>query len=115
MAITQARKPLADILKSDDFIIRAEPLVAGTYAQGDILTYDGQYFSKASLASGTDHTEAFAIVYEGDTIETDGGKVAIILEGAVDGSLLSADYQALTADDKKAVNKELVAKNIIVE
>lgn len=115
MGVTQARKPLSDILKSDEFVIRAEPLKAGTYTQGDLLTYDGEFFSKASLASGTDHTESFAIVYEGDTLATDGEKIAIILQGAVNGSLLSADYQALSADDKKAVNKELVAKNIIVE
>lgn len=114
MGVTQTKKPLTDILTSEDFILRAEPLAAGTYAQGDLLTYDGAVFSKASLASGTDHTESFAVVYEGATV-VGGEKIAIILEGAVDGNLLSADYQALSADDKKAVNKELMAKNIIVE
>ena len=115
MANTQTRKPLTDILTSDDFILRAEPTKADSYKQGDLLTYDGALFSKASLASGDDHTESYAVVYEDNTTSADGEKVAIILEGGVDVALLSADYQALSDDDKKAVNKELVAKNIIPE
>jgi len=115
MGNTQTSRPLSNLLRSEDFTIRLEGVTADTYTQGDLLTYDGEYFSKASLASGDNHTESYAVVYDGGEVATDGGKVAIILEGVVYKDLLSADYQALSDDDRKAVNKELVAKNIIVE
>ena len=112
---TETTRPLSDLLRSDTYSIRLEEVKADTYIQGDLLTYDGEYFSKASLASGDNHTESFSIVYEGAEVGTDGGKLAILFEGAVNVALLSDDYQALSDDDRKAVNKELVSKNITIE
>jgi hypothetical protein len=54
-----------------------------------------------------------AVVYE--PIDANATKGVIILEGGVRESLLSQAYQGLSDDDKKAVRKELLAKNIIVE
>ena len=109
------QKPYSDLLTRADYIIIEKDVTAdaGGYVAGDLLTYDGAVFSKASLASGTDHTESFGVVYE--PIDDNDTKGVIVLFGGVRESLLSADYQALTDDDKKAVRKELMAKNIIVE
>lgn len=115
MANTQARKPSSDLLTSDNYEIRIENVEADDngYKAGDILTYDGATYSKASLANDDNHTESYAVVYE--DIDPDVTSGAIILLGGVRESLLSADYQALSDDDKKVVRKELNAKKIIVE
>jgi len=115
MPTTYAPKSKSAILTSDNYEIRVENVTADDngYKTGDILTYDGATYSKASLANDDNHTESFAVVYE--DIDPDVTSGAIILLGGVRESLLSADYQALSDDDKKVVRKELNAKKIIVE
>ena len=110
-----AKRPSANILTSDNYEIRVESVVADSngYVAGDILTFDGVAYSKASLANDDNHTESFAVVYE--DIPANATRGAIILLGGVRESLLSADYQALSDDDKAVVRKELNAKKIIIE
>jgi hypothetical protein len=115
MARENLGTPLSDILTRDESVIIEAPLTADAngYVAGDLLTYDGAVFSKASLASGDTHTESFAVVYE--PVGANVKKGVIITLGGVRESLLSQAYQDLSDDDKKAVRKELVAKNILVE
>jgi hypothetical protein len=109
------KSPLSDILTRDESIIIETSVTADAdgYVAGDLLAYDGAVFSKASLVNDGDHTESFAVVYEpiGANVE----KGVIITLGGVREGLLSQAYQDLSDDDKKAVRKELLAKNIIVE
>jgi hypothetical protein len=109
------QRPYSDLLTREMYFIVEAPVAADAngYANGDLLTYDGEVFSKASLASGTDHTESMAVVYE--PIEANATKGVIVLFGGVRENMLSDAYQALTDDDKKAVKKELLKQNIIVE
>jgi hypothetical protein len=66
MAIESLGTPLSDILTRDESVIIEAQLTADVngYVAGDLLTYDGAVFSKASLANDANHTESFAVVYE---------------------------------------------------
>ncbi len=105
------KQPSANILTRDFFEIYEAQLADDTYTAGDLLTFDGDTYSKASLASGDSHTESYAVIYE----DVSGKKGSVINLGGVRESLLSAEYQALSDDDKKAVKKELEAKKIFVD
>ena len=109
--MSKVKQPYANFLTRDMFELYEAPLEDDTYKAGDLLTYDGDVYSKASLASGDDHTESYAVVYEDVT----GKKGTIVNLGGVRESLLSADYQGLSDDDKKAVRKELEAKKIFID
>jgi hypothetical protein len=109
------QRPYSDLLTREMYFIVEAPVKADDdgYVCGDLLTYDGEVFSKASLASGDDHTASMAVVYE--PIDANATKGAIVLFGGVRESMLSEAYQELSDDDKKAVKKELLEQNIVVE
>jgi len=113
--VTSIGNPVSNLLTRDVYEIYSESVKAEAngYKAGDLLTFDGETYSKASLASGDTHTESFAVVFE--DIPANDTKGAIIELGGARESLLSSDYQDLSDDDKKAVKKELNAKKIFVE
>ena len=109
--MSKVKQPNANLLTRDLFELYEAKLEDSNYKLGDLLTYDGDKYSKANLASGDNHTESYAVVYEDVT----GAKGTIVNLGGVRESLLSAEYQALDEDDKKAVKKELEAKKIFID
>ena len=107
--------PMSNLLTSDLFDIREEAVngSADGYVAGEIVTFKDGKYDKATLKSGDDHTEAFAVVYS--DIGANDTKGAILVLGGVNEDLLSQAYKDLSDDDKNLVKAELNAKKIFIE
>ena len=112
---TEIKRPVSNLLTRDNFEIYGAKVKAEDkgYKAGDILTYDGDEYSLASLANDDDHTESYAVVFE--DIPANATIGAVVEFGGVRESLLSQAYQDLSDDDKKIVRKELNAKKIFID